>query len=292
MSAAADVAKRLHGTPLPQGGWLCRCPLPGHGKGHGDRRPSLSVTEGEHAILLHCFAGCDTRDILDHLRRAGILDDRDAAPRSRPSLARPTPPDHVPDPVAVGLWHEARPIAGSVAETYLRGRGISVPLPPSLRVGTRLHLGRIPVPALVAAIQAPNREVIAVQSTMLTWEARKAPAVHPRINTGAMGFGAVRLAAAGEILGLAEGVETALSAMQLAGVPVWAALGAQRLARVAIPREVAEVHIFADNDDPGRAQAEQAADRHAREGRSVRIRFPALEFADWNDALRALEVAA
>lgn len=80
--------------------------------------------------------------------------------------------------------------------------------------------------------------------------------------------------------------------MQLAGVPVWATLGAQRLARVAVPREVAEVHIFADNDEPGRAAAEQAAERHTREGRSVRIRFPALEFSDWNDALRALEVAA
>lgn len=31
------------------------------------------------------------------------------------------------------LWREARPIAGTLAETYLRGRGITAPLPATLR---------------------------------------------------------------------------------------------------------------------------------------------------------------
>jgi hypothetical protein len=48
------------------------------------------------------------------------------------------------------------------------------------------------------------------------------------------------------VLGLAEGIETALSAMQLTGVPVWASLGGARLHRVELPPEVKEVHVFLD----------------------------------------------
>ncbi len=41
-----------------QGQWSARCPA------HDDRGPSLSVREtSEHAVLLHCFAGCTVHDI-------------------------------------------------------------------------------------------------------------------------------------------------------------------------------------------------------------------------------------
>ena len=40
-------------------GYTCRCPA------HEDRGPSLSVTEASDGrVLLHCFAGCDTIDVL------------------------------------------------------------------------------------------------------------------------------------------------------------------------------------------------------------------------------------
>ena len=40
------------------GQWSARCPA------HDDRGPSLSVREtSEHAVLLHCFAGCTVHDI-------------------------------------------------------------------------------------------------------------------------------------------------------------------------------------------------------------------------------------
>ena len=48
-------------------------------------------------------------------------------------------------------------------------------------------------------------------------------------------------------MGIAEGVETALSAMQMAGMTVWASLGASRLHNVELPPEVEEVHVFVDN---------------------------------------------
>lgn len=43
-----------------QGRYMCRCPA------HEDKNPSLSVRENDDGmLLLHCFAGCSTSDILD-----------------------------------------------------------------------------------------------------------------------------------------------------------------------------------------------------------------------------------
>ncbi|MER3426470.1 MAG: hypothetical protein C4299_04890, partial [Thermoleophilia bacterium] len=45
---------------------MARCPVPTHGKGWGDRNPSLSVSEApDGRILLHCFAGCTLEEILE-----------------------------------------------------------------------------------------------------------------------------------------------------------------------------------------------------------------------------------
>lgn len=42
-----------------------RCPCPGHGKGRGDRSPSLSIAKSpDGAALIRCFAGCSVDDIM------------------------------------------------------------------------------------------------------------------------------------------------------------------------------------------------------------------------------------
>jgi hypothetical protein len=89
---------------------------------------------------------------------------------------------------------------------------------------------------MVAAVQAPDGKVIAIQQTLLTGEGEKASP--RRLTTGTLRAGAVRLGARAKIMGLAEGVETALSAMQLTGMTVWASLGAARLDSVWLPAEV------------------------------------------------------
>jgi putative DNA primase/helicase len=111
----------------------------------------------------------------------------------------------------------------------------------------------------------------------------KAPVSTPRKTIGALGSGAVRLGAAGTVLGLAEGVETALAVMQLSGVPCWAALGANRLERVFIPPEVSSLEIFGDPDEPGRRAVAKALDRHRVE-RSAKGRLPPTH-SDWNEWL-------
>jgi hypothetical protein len=282
MTDATDIARALGGKSLSPGSFLCHCPVPEHGKGRGDRNPSLIVENGTCAVLFKCFAGCAVRDILDVLRRRGLIDDRRGERRDRqPAPVAPLSQD--PDRVALKIWLAAAPVAGSVVESYLRHRGITWPPPPSLRCGTRQHLDHYPMPSMVAAVQRPDGKVVAVQSTLLTSAGRKACAALFRITIGALGGGAVRLGKASDVLGLAEGVETALSAMQMTNVPVWACLGAARMHRVEVPETVHELHLFGDNDDPGRCAVERTA--HVQHDRRVVLRFPPQGCKDWNDFL-------
>jgi putative DNA primase/helicase len=269
------------------------CPVPSHGKGHGDKRPSCSIRDGEipGRVIVKCFAGCDSRDILGALWDLGLIEHERAAsvrPRQRIQPQQPREPD--PDTAALALWHAAEPISGTLGERYMHGhRGISHPLPPTLRFrhDVRYPLAGTILPAVVAALQRPDRTVIAVQTTFLRLDGKKAPLSAPRITIGSLGTGAVRLAAAEETLGLAEGVENALSAMEMTGTPCWATLGAQRLPRITLPDIVRRVVIFADRDATGELHAGLAATAYTQQGRSVEIRWPPGNAPDWNDALRA-----
>jgi putative DNA primase/helicase len=274
--SADQIGRALKGRRNGSG-WLVSCPCPNHGKGRGDRSPSLSVADGDDGrILLRCFAGCEFLDILDELKHRGLIDD-DRPIRERHPCVR-VEPKIEPDQEAVKIWQSSSPAFGTLAAEYLESRGIAMPPPASLRF-------RADATAMVAAVQGIDDRVYAVQSLRLTLDADK---IMPRITTGPLGGGAVRLGLAGRILGLSEGVETGLSAMQLTGVPVWASLGANRLHRVEVPSWVEEIHIFVDNDEPGRTAARRAGEAHVAAGREAFLRSPPDHCGDWNDFLNLL----
>jgi DNA primase len=103
---------------------------------------------------------------------------------------------------------------------------------------------------------------------------------------GPMGAGAVRLAEPGQVLGIAEGVETALSAAQLFRCPVWAALGAHRLGSIFLPSSVKKVVIFGDLGPAGEKAAAAAVIAYRRRGYTAESVFPDL-YADFNEMLMA-----
>ena len=75
---AADVSARLRGRVVGRNQFLCRCPVPSHGRRRGDRNPSLSLTNGDDGRLIpHCFAGCDDRDIAEALQHLRLVSPRD-----------------------------------------------------------------------------------------------------------------------------------------------------------------------------------------------------------------------
>lgn len=56
-----------------------------------------------------------------------------------------------------------------------------------------------------------------------------------------------------------EGIETCLAAMQATDHAAWAALSTSGLCSLDLPREVRNVIVLADGDDPGEASAQACA---------------------------------
>jgi hypothetical protein len=124
-------------------------------------------------------------------------------------------------------------------------------------------------------MQSVSRAIVGVQLTFLDpISGAKAPVDNPRRVIGIARGAALRLAAAADEIGLAEGYETAHAAMLMSGVPTWAACGASRLPLVILPSIVRRVVVFADPDRPGLEAAELFRSRHP-ELDSVEIRAPA-----------------
>jgi hypothetical protein len=256
---------------------------------HADARPSLLISDRDDCgVIVHCFAGCDWRDVLDKLRDMRLIEDRRSQHRGdtvrRCEPVQPDPPP-TPNPLAIELWRQAEPIEETLAQKYLRSRGLSA-IPPTLRFLPRCahsYIANIPFDAMVAAVQGADRHIIAAQITWLAADGNGKAAIKPaRRIIGSLHDGAVRLGLAGDTLGIAEGVETAMAAQQLSGVPCWAALGV-RMRNVAIPGAVKKLHFFGDNGEPGHKAVESAAAAHPNIRRVMR--FPAPDFSDYADYL-------
>jgi putative DNA primase/helicase len=267
----------------------CRCPV------HDDREPSLTVRDGDNAVLVKCFAGCEARDIIDALRRMGLVGEADPDQEPyRPAAWRNEPHIVEIDPEKTQavhrIWRDAEPIQGTPATVYFRGRGIGLELPPSLRFHPGLKhgpTGRI-LPAVIAGVQGAGRSLNAVHRIYLRPDGSGKADVEKhqqKMTLGTMIGGAVRLACARETMGIAEGIETALSAMEMSGLPVWAACGS-RLPDIALPPVVKRVVIFADNGEAGIEAAEKAKAALFAQNRCVAIRYPTIG-KDWNDEIRA-----
>jgi putative DNA primase/helicase len=282
---AMQIVRALRGQWHGAGG-MARCPA------HVDRVPSLSVSDAGHKVLVHCHAGCDQKSVVSALHRLGLWPTANfpagecievtAEHKAEVNVTDPSKHDH-----AVQTWLAASQAEGTLRERYVRHRGITAPVPPSLRFMRRLWhapTGQY-LPAVVAAIHDPGDGVSAVQRVFVRKDGLGKAEVSPaKMCLGTHGNGAVRLAPADEIIGLCEGWETGLSAMQLYNLPVWCALSASRMHRLALPDAVRKVVIFADNDAAGHEAAERTANVHRLGGRSVEIRLPAVG-TDFNDEL-------
>ena len=144
---------------------------------------------------------------------------------------------------------------------------------------------------MIAAIQAPTREIVAVQLTFLhSGGRRKADVLETRRTVGPAGEGALRLAAVAEHIGVAEGFETAWAAQLMHKLPVWAALGTKRYLKLKLPREVKRVTIFADPDADGLLYAEKF--RQANPALGVEIATPGAGAGDFAKELQTMRSAA
>ena len=223
---------------------------------------------------------------------------RSSVPVSKPedfALAQ----DHIQRVLAASL-----PVKGTAAETYLVSRGIAPnDIPATLRFHAGLkylhgkemeNLGTFP--CLLAPVTGPTGRILSVHRTYLTRQGEKAPVPDAKKLMGKGGYlggSAVKLFPAQLVLGLAEGLETALAVRTVTHMPIWSCISAKLLELVQIPESVEKVVIWADSDvsETGQKSAAILADRLIALGKVVEIALPSLAIprgekgVDWLDVV-------
>jgi hypothetical protein len=281
-AAAREITLALAGRRaqrLADGSYLIPCPVPSHGKGRGDRSPSLRIGDGQTRLLVHCYAGCNRLDVLHELRRRDLLiDDVPTFRRRRahPSDERPWVNEYAHEQrrKASWLWLHHRPISGTPAEKYLRKRGITCPLPPTL--------GFLPPskpehhPAMIAAFGIPDEPepgelgelrhtcVGSVHLTLIKPDGSgKVDVEKPKLVVGSPSARPIVIGPPNDLLGLAicEGIEDALTAHHATGLGAWAAGAAGFMPKLAdaAPSYIEAVTIYAHSDKAGREGARALA---------------------------------
>jgi Toprim domain/CHC2 zinc finger len=293
---AADIAHVLGGRRSGKG-YVARCPI------HHDRNPSLSVCDGARGLLVHCFSGCDSCEILAELRRRLPLDamgSENQDHREFPNNSQSCPRNSINKvesaaraakqhqdherrqrEKAIWLWSQHVPIIGTPGERYLRARGYPGEIPPTL--GFVRARDSYP-PAIIAAfgmteerepgILAAPRWVNAVHLTRLRPDGSdRERSPEAKIMIGRSVGSPIVLAPVNDLLGLAitEGIEDALSVHLATGLGAWAAASAGRMPALAdiLPSYIETVTIFAHPEKVGQDKARELANK--LHGRGVEV---------------------
>jgi DNA primase len=268
---------------------------------HDEKSGSFTVNDAKG--FYHCFGCAAHGDILDWWQKADGLSFVDALEKLRQEAGalpprapdRREPGDEDRDAAAKwqaarDIWKASQPIGGTLAETYLRDvRRIGIELSGSLLFHPGLLAGEgVTFPAMVAAVTDANGSIVAIQRTFLAPDGSgKAAIERPKRALGPVKLGAVKLGPAAATMGIAEGIETGLSAQELFHVPVWCALGSD-LARIELPPLARNVAIFADKGEAGERAAALAVETFGKQGRRIAVKFAPGSAKDWNDHLKAL----
>lgn len=246
-------------------------------------------------------------DLLDIIReRTGITRFPDLLAEARAHLGRPQPvvvempspkKDKAPGgtPAAASrLFAASVPVAGTLAATYLRSRGITqmaaseaLRFHPKCRHREEGQTKPVPRPALIAAVTDGAGVLQGVHRTWLAPDGHgKADVATPRRAMGHLLGNAVRLTSHDNILVVGEGIETMLSLVEaVPGLPVWAALSSGHLGAVLLPEGLQRVYIAIDRDLAGHRAAERLSARATEIGIGCHVLEPQL--GDFNDDLRA-----
>jgi putative DNA primase/helicase len=212
------------------------------------------------------------------------------------------------------LWGRSYPIErGDPVGRYLTTRlnGLEV-FPDSLHTVDELEYwdGSTCVgtwPAMVAMVMAPapskaqlkalrsdgsnwEHTPVTIHRTWVTKDGQKAPLDDPRrLMPGDTPVGSyIPLSPSESVMGIAEGIETALAATKLFGITCWAAINARNLMHWNPPPRTEHVVVFGDADRSytGQAAAYELARRLSlQEKIETQVRIPPTLGTDWNDVL-------
>ena len=274
--------------------------LKGPEYGRGAAGKWTDAATGEHGDLLDLIAmnrGLDRlRDVLIEARCFLAL------PRTASKLGsfRPaTVPGGSPES-ARRLFAMSRPVSGTLAEAYLRKRGITVLHGTgALRFHPRCYYRPHAVPftetwptgtwpALIAAVTDLTGNITGAHRTYLDPSgAGKAPIDTPRRAIGQLLGNGVRFGVAGDVLAAGEGIETMLSLrIVMPSLAMVAALSASHLAALLFPPGLRRLYVARDNDPAGGAAMTALTSKAQAAG--IRLLALSPKLGDFNDDLQHL----
>jgi Toprim domain len=226
-------------------------------------------------LAIYCFSGCDSRDVRAALRRRGLL------------------PPETPWKGPLGIWDEAVDAHGTPVERYLRRRGLALPRgAEALRFHPACPFAGTTTPAMVALVRNIEAdESQAIHRTALDLSGDKiAIDGKDRMALGPISGGAIKLTVDENVtvaLGIAEGIETALSLQRLPewqGSPVWALIFAGGIRKFPLLSGIETLAVAADHDTAGERATVELAERWQE--REVLIFEARADGADLNDIVR------
>lgn len=142
-------------------------------------------------------------------------------------------------------------------------------------------------PAMVAAVTYPDGKGATLHRTYLTADGSKAALAAPKklMPGKPLQSACIKLGGYSSVLGIAEGIETALAASRLFGVPVWSCVSSSLMETWERPSDVRRVIVFGDNDPKfgGQAAAYRIAHKLACAGIEAEVRIPETVGTDWAD---------
>jgi hypothetical protein len=181
------------------------------------------------------------------------------------------------------LFALSRPVPGTLAETYLRGRGITVRLSwPCLRFYPACYYRpddgepRQAWPALLGAVTDAAGNLTGLQRTYLARDGSgKAPLADPRRALGRIRGNAVRFGEPADVMAAGEGIETMLSLLSLfPALPMAAGLTAAHLSALVLPPGLRRLYVLRDNDAAGECAEARLAERCRDAGIECRVLVP------------------
>lgn len=201
---------------------------------------------------------------------------------------------------AIKLFKSASRLKGTDGEVYLNSRGVYEMPTGGVKFGSVFDMkeGR-DIPAMIALASTEFAEPRQMHCTYIENGSkadiatqRKMHSLSPKNLSGGDTSEpiAIKLFQAGSVLGIAEGIESALSAKQLYKMPVWSAMNVSYLKKFRAPTGVESLYLFADNDKnlTGLAAAMECARANLLSSNDVVkavVRWPE-NLNDFNDVLQ------
>jgi putative DNA primase/helicase len=201
-------------------------------------------------------------------------------------------------------WRESTAIRPDTAAGIYLGRRIGPgPYPPFLRATAKLYckgqeVGQAATnrPAMLAKVTNLAGERVTIHRTYLTPDGFQAPdLIKTKLVMSPVGPAyQVRLGEPGPVMGIAEGIETALAAARLFDVPCWSALNADGVAKWWPPAGTEKVMIFGDCDASyvGQRAAFALAARLEAKQIKAEVHIPGEVDTDWADIWSRQELVA